>query len=129
MKWLGRHTSLYAALAITVIATLGLALAPQGIFTWSIVFLFGVAFGYYETVFFALAMDFCHPAIAAFMFSIAMAVGNLGIGAGQPLAGLLVDRLGFQLLFLISAGIHVLVVPLSFILFKKRKDLVQENLV
>jgi MFS transporter, PAT family, beta-lactamase induction signal transducer AmpG len=128
MKWLGRRTSLYAALAITVIATLGLALAPQGIFTWSIVFLFGVAFGYYETVFFALAMDFCHPAIAAFMFSIAMAVGNLGIGAGQPLAGLLVDRLGFQFLFLISAGIHVLVVPLSFILFKKRKDLVQENL-
>ncbi len=127
MKRLGRRNSLYSALAITIFATLGLALSSHGIFTWVVVFLFGLAFGYYETVFFALAMDFCHPEIAAFMFSIAMAIGNLGIGAGQPLAGIIVENLGFQSLFLVSAAVHILVLPLSFILFKKRKDLVQET--
>jgi PAT family beta-lactamase induction signal transducer AmpG len=120
MKKFGRASSLFTALAITVFATIGLALVQNIVLVWAVVILFGIAFGYYETIFFALAMDFAQPGIAAFMFSISMAVGNLGIGAGQPLAGILVDRLGFRWLFFVSAGIHLLVIPFALILFKNQ---------
>ena len=63
---------------------------------WAVVFLFGFAFGYYETVYFAIGMDISDPRIAAFMFAVIMAVGNFGIAGGQPLAGMLVDSLGFR---------------------------------
>ena len=125
MKWLGRRTSLFLALGITVVATLGLSFTKGGVLSWVVVCLFGLAFGYYETVFFAMAMDFAHPEIAAFMFSIAMAVGNFGIGAGQAVSGALVESFGFTPFFLICAGIHVLVIPLALIVFKKRPDLLQ----
>ena len=125
MKWLGRRTSLFLALGITVAATLGLSVTKGGAMAWVVVTLFGLAFGYYETVFFAMAMDFAHPEIAAFMFSIAMAVGNFGIGAGQAAAGVLVESYGFTAFFLICAVIHLLVIPLALVIFKKRPDLLQ----
>jgi MFS transporter, PAT family, beta-lactamase induction signal transducer AmpG len=122
MKKLGRAKSLFTALAITVFATICLVLIQNVMLIWGVIILFGIAFGYYETIFFALAMDFAQAGIAAFMFSISMAVGNLGIGAGQPLAGVLVDRLGFRWLFLVSAGIHLLVIPFALRLFKNQPE-------
>jgi PAT family beta-lactamase induction signal transducer AmpG len=88
-----------------------------------VVFLFGLAFGYYETVYFAIGMDFCDPRIAAFMFSIIMAVGNFGIAGGAPLAGVLVERLGFAPMFMIFAGVHVVALPLVFSVFRLRKQI------
>ncbi len=125
MKWLGRRTSLFLALGITVAATFGLSITKGGAMAWLVVTLFGLAFGYYETVFFAMAMDFAHPEIAAFMFSIAMAVGNFGIGAGQAAAGIFVESFGFTPFFLICGLIHLLVIPLALLVFKKRPDLLQ----
>ena len=125
MKWLGRRTSLFLALGITVAATFALSITKGGAMAWVVVTLFGLAFGYYETVFFAMAMDFAHPEIAAFMFSIAMAVGNFGIGAGQAAAGVFVESFGFTPFFLVCGLIHLLVIPLALILFKKRPDLLQ----
>ncbi len=121
MKRFGRRISILAALLITSATTFGLALAPSAGLMWVVVFLFGFAFGYYETVYFAMGMDFSDPRIAAFMFAVIMAVGNFGIAAGQPLAGTLVDSMGFRPMFIIFAGIHLLALPLVIWMFKVLK--------
>lgn len=123
MRKVGEKKSIYAAIILTAIVTYALALIPSAGFLWVVVFLFGFAFGYYETIYFAMGMDFADPRIAAFMFSIIMAVGNFGIAAGQPLAGTLVEKMGFQPMFLVFASIHLLAVPVVYLIFKlKRKQ-------
>lgn len=123
MKVIGRHKSLLTALVLSTLATIGLAFVPSAGLAWIIVAVFGIAFGYYETIYFAMGMDFSDPRIAAFMFSIIMAVGNIGIGLGQPLAGMLVDSVGFKTMFLIFAGVNVITLPLILGVFKFRKEL------
>ena len=123
MKRIGRRSSILAALVLTATVTAAMALVPSAGLAWVVVFAFGVAFGYYETVYFAMGMDFCDPRIAAFMFSIIMAVGNIGIGLGAPLAGSLVDNLGFKAMFWIFAAVHVISLPVVFGIFKLRKDM------
>ncbi len=123
VKRFGRRNSITTALVLTVIVTAAMALVPSAGMAWVVVFAFGVAFGYYETVYFAMGMDFCDPRIAAFMFSITMAVGNIGIGLGSPLAGVLVDNMGFKAMFVVFAVVHVLALPVVFGIFKLRKDM------
>lgn len=125
MKKIGERSSLLAALFITSVVTLILAFTNSSGLLWGVVFAFGLAFGYYETVYFALGMDFSDPRIAAFMFSVIMAVGNIGIAAGQPLAGSLVDSLGFKPMFIIFAVVHLLALPIIFAIFKNRKKAAQ----
>jgi len=124
MKKIGQRASILAAMIVTALVTFALALAPSGGITWAIVFLFGFAFGYYETVYFAMGMDFSDPRIAAFMFAFIMAVGNIGIGVGQPLAGSLVDSLGFRPMFAIFAAVHLLALPVVFAIFRLKKPAV-----
>ena len=107
MKKLGEKTSILAALILTSVVTFVLAFTASAGLMWGIVFIFGFCFGYYETVYMAMGMDYSDPRIAAFMFSIIMAVGNFGIAAGSPLAGVLVDNMGFKQMFMIFAGIHL----------------------
>lgn len=121
VKRVGQRRGIVIALLITAVATLGLAVVPSAGIAWAVVALFGIAFGYYETVYMAMGMDFCDPRIAAFMFAFVMAVGNIGIGAGQPVAGLLVDRAGFRTMFLVFAAVHVASLPLVWGIFKLRK--------
>ncbi|MFZ5809525.1 MAG: MFS transporter [Chloroflexota bacterium] len=121
MRKFGERNSVLAALLITSAVTFTLALTSSAGLMWAIVFLFGFAFGYYETVYFALSMAFSDPRIAAFMFSVIMAVGNFGIAGGQPLAGVLVDSLGFQAMFMFFAAIHLLALPLTLAIFRLRK--------
>jgi len=123
MKRIGRRNSILAALILTSAVTAAMALVPSAGLAWVVEFAFGVAFGYYETVYFAMGMDFCDPRIAAFMFSIIMAVGNIGIGLGAPLAGSLVDNMGFKAMFWIFAAVHVVSLPVVFGIFKLRKDM------
>jgi PAT family beta-lactamase induction signal transducer AmpG len=122
MKKIGERSSVLAALLITSATTFALAITPSAGLMWAVVFLFGFAFGYYETVYFALGMDFSDPRIAAFMFAFIMAVGNIGIGVGQPLAGSLVDSVGFQKMFIIFAVVHLLALPVVFLVFRFRKQ-------
>jgi len=121
MKKFGERTSVLAALVITSAVTYLLAVTPSAGLMWAIVFLFGFAFGYYETVYFAMGMDFSDPRIAAFMFAFIMAVGNIGIGLGQPLAGILVDKVGFRPMFAIFATIHLIALPVVLAIFRLRK--------
>ncbi len=121
MKKIGERNSMLAAMVITALFTLILALTKSPLMMWAVVFMFGFSFGYYETVYMAVGMDFADPRIAAFMFSVIMAVGNIGIAAGSPLAGVLVDKAGFGPMFIVFACVHLLVLPLVVILFKIRK--------
>ncbi len=84
------------------------------------VLLFGIAFGYYETVCMAAGMDFADARIAATMFAIIMAVGNIGIGLGSPLAGVLVAGVGFAGVFAAFGLINLACVPLVLVVFRRK---------
>ena len=126
VKKIGRRASILAALLVTSAVTFALAAVGGVGIAWVVVFVFGVAFGYYETVYFAMGMDFADPRIAAFMFAFIMAVGNIGIGVGQPLAGSLVDSIGFRAMFLVFAVIHLLALPVVFLIFRLRRSMPAE---
>lgn len=123
----GERTGLFLAVAGTSLVTFALAIAPSAGLLWAVVFLFGLAFGYYETVYFALGMEYSDPRIAAFMFAFIMAVGNIGIGLGQPLAGILVDRIGFRPMFGVFGALHLIALPLIFLIFVLRKAANKES--
>lgn len=122
MRRIGERNSLLAALLLTSAVTFILAITPSAGLMWAVVFLFGFAFGYYETAYLAIGMDFADPRIAAFMFSVIMAVGNIGIAGGQPLAGILVDSVGFRAMFAVFAFVHLLALPLVFVIFRIRRQ-------
>ena len=120
MRRIGEKRSVLAALIITSAFTFILAVTGSVQLMWVIVFFFGFSFGYYETVYFAMGMDFSDPRIAAFMFAIIMAVGNFGIAGGQPLAGVLVDSFGFRTMFVVFGAIHLAALPFIFLIFRQR---------
>ncbi|MBI9107550.1 MAG: MFS transporter [Spirochaetales bacterium] len=127
MKKLGERTSILAALLLTSGVTFVLAINPSAGLMWAVVFLFGFAFGYYETVYFAMGMVFSDPRIAAFMFAFIMAVGNIGIALGAPLAGSLVESIGFRPMFGIFAVVHLAALPIVFAIFRLRKKIPKES--
>ncbi|MBN2047536.1 MAG: MFS transporter, partial [Anaerolineaceae bacterium] len=100
VKRYGRRTSIYAAVIATALISAAFALTDSLGMAAVFVFLLGMCFGYYETVYMAMGMDFTDPRIGAFMFSFIMAVGNLGIGLGGPIGGIILDRMNFSALFL-----------------------------
>lgn len=114
---LGRRNSLLAALAVTSVSLLALAGTASALVAVIAVLIFGLAFGYYETVYMAAGMDLTDPRIAATMFAIIMAFGNIGIGAGQPLAGMLVDAKGFGFLFIVLCLVNLASLPLVPLIF------------
>ncbi len=116
----GRRASLLGALLLTSATVSGLALLPSAGVGWVVMFFFGVAFGYYETVYMAMGMEFSDPRIAAFMFAFIMAVGNIGIGLGEPLSGGLTDAFGFRWMFAILAILNLLTLPLVYVVFHLR---------
>jgi PAT family beta-lactamase induction signal transducer AmpG len=74
--------------------------------------LFGVAYGVYQTVYYALAMGCTDPRIAASMFAILMAAVNVAQGAGMAASGLLTDAVGYRWTFAALAVLNVLALPL-----------------
>jgi len=109
---LGQRWALIGAMATSTVSILLLAAISSPGMAWPIVALFGLAFGYYETVYFAMAMDRADRRIAASMFAILMAVANIGTGIGFAVAGQLVDRAGYSDTFIIIAICNILVLPL-----------------
>lgn len=123
LRRFGRKFGLYTTAAFTAFATLLLAVLPSAGLAWVIVPLFGLAFGYYSTIYFAIGMDFADPRIAALMYAVTMAFGNVGISGGSALSGVLVDKAGFRALFAVYAGVNLLMLALSALVFRLRKDL------
>ena len=116
---LGHRRSLVAAVGVSLAGVLLLAFTPSLAAAFVLVVLFGLAFGYYETVYFAISMNLTDPRIAASMFAILMAVANVGTGVGLGSSGALVDGIGFRLTFAVVAALNLLVLPLIPGVFRK----------
>jgi PAT family beta-lactamase induction signal transducer AmpG len=64
-------------------------------------------------------MAYTEPRIAASMFSILMAVTNVGQGVGLALGGLLADRIDYPPTFMLLAALNLLAIPLLPVVFGK----------
>ena len=115
---LGHKRAAQGALVASLLTILALALIGNPLIAWPIVFLFGLAFGYYETVYFATSMGLTDPRIAASMFAILMAIANIGTGMGFAVSGQLVDAIGYQWTFIAIALLNLLALPLIPFLFR-----------
>ncbi len=105
-----------AALAFLVTPAYGLILAV------GLVIVFGVAYGAYQTEYFAIAMRFVDPRIAASMYAILMAFTNVGQGIGMYLTGALADTIGFRWTYLVLLGLNLLVLPVLMLVFRRQPD-------
>lgn len=83
----------------------------------------GIAWGFQETVFVALAMDLADARIAATMFAIMMAVSNIGTAVGEGVATGLTDDIGFTAVFWLLAGLNVVTIPLLWALFRAAPEI------
>ncbi len=93
---IGQQRALQSALIVSLAAIGLLALTNSPGVAWILVLMFGLAFGYYETVYFAISMEKTDPRIAASMFAILMAIANIGTGIGLPLSGIFSDLMGYR---------------------------------
>lgn len=119
-RW-GRRRSVERAVAVSFVAISLLAFTRRGWQAWLLVALFGVAYGFYETVYFAVSMERTDPRIAASMFSLLMAVANIGTGIGLAAAGMMVDGLSFIRTFILLALINLAALPLLPLIFGRRR--------
>lgn len=126
---LGVRKSVISAMWLSFAATILLALILSPIAAWIIVPFFGIAFGYYETIFFALSMQFTDSRIAASMFAILMAIANIGTGIALGLAGVLVDAAGFRFTFLVLGIVNLLAIPLLGLMRKPTVEKAQKATV
>jgi PAT family beta-lactamase induction signal transducer AmpG len=121
---LGRLPALLIGLVISSLSLVAMAVfaTPQsGLgFAFILVGLFGLAYGTYQAVYFAVAMGYTDPRIAASMFAILMAFTNIGQAIGLGMGGSLSKSSGYPNTFLILAGLNVLgLILLPF--FARRK--------
>jgi PAT family beta-lactamase induction signal transducer AmpG len=118
---IGQKRSVQTAVISTIIGVGVLPFISAPWMAWLLVFVFGFSFGYYETVYFAISMDITDGRIAATMFSILMAVANIGTGIGLGLTGFLSDWAGFAISFFVLAALNILALPLLKVIFAKQK--------
>ncbi len=112
--WLSIFTVIPSLIFISVVKSLPLV--------WVSAILFGIAYGTTQAIFFALAMKYTRPTIAASMFSILMAVTNIGQGIGLGVGGALSKGLGFPVTFVIFAAAMLLIIPFLPVLFGRGKQ-------
>jgi MFS transporter, PAT family, beta-lactamase induction signal transducer AmpG len=117
---LGHRRSVWLAMFISLASILTFLIAPSPGAAFGIALAFGFAFGFYETVYFATSMARTDPRIAASMFSILMAIANIGTGIGLAAAGVMVDGLGYPVTFAIMAALNLLAMPLIPLVFKRK---------
>jgi MFS family permease len=116
----GRKLGILSTLAFCILAVAGLSFIPSTLAAWPIIFLFGLAFGAYQAQYYALAMAFTEKSIAASMYAILMAVSNIGIAAGLSVSGILADAMPFRTVFLILAGLNLLILPFLPIIWRAK---------
>jgi len=126
-RW-GRRRSALASVFIGSLGVASLALTQSAAQAWLMVLLFGVGFGAYSTVFFALSMSVCEAAISASMYAILMAMANLGSGIGLALTGVLVDTpsVGYRGTFVVLALANALVLATLPVIFGQKGQLAAE---
>jgi MFS transporter, PAT family, beta-lactamase induction signal transducer AmpG len=116
----GNRNALLLSLILVVPALVFIAFVPSKSLMWAAAVFFGLAYGLSQAVYFALAMKYTEPSIAASMYSILMAVTNIGQGIGLGVAGGLAKNGNFPIVFLIFAGLMFLILPFFPVLFRKK---------
>jgi PAT family beta-lactamase induction signal transducer AmpG len=120
-KRIGMRNATLGAMLTGFVGILALAFTRSPLMAWPLVALFGLAYGTQNTVYFALAMKYTVPGIAASMFAILMAVTNVGQGAGMAISGILSDTSGFRTTFIIFAALNFLALPLLPKIFGRKE--------
>ena len=116
----GHRKAILGALFTALVSVALLSVITGPAMAWPMLFLFGISYGYYETSFFATAMNVTDLRIAASMFSILMAMANIGASIGMLLAGLLSDLAGFRWTFMIFSAMNLLVFLLLPMVFPRK---------
>lgn len=119
---LGDQAGLWASVLTVVPAMLLLAFVGAKPLIWVVAVFFGLSYGMSQSIYFALAMKYTSPAIAASMFAILMSVTNIGQGIGLGVGGGLAKSVGFPITFVIFGVVMLLVIPFFPVLFKKKAE-------
>ncbi|MBI9047073.1 MAG: MFS transporter [Anaerolineaceae bacterium] len=123
IRKIGRKNGTLTAMAMAFVGVAGLSIIQSPGMAWPLVLIYGIAYGTNQTVYFSLAMGFTDKRIAASMFSILMALTNIGQGIGMAMAGLMADGVGFRWTFFILAAMNVLAFFFLPQVFGKKKGL------
>jgi PAT family beta-lactamase induction signal transducer AmpG len=115
----GNQPALWLSIGSVVCTLVLLVFAPSLPLAFAAAVLFGMAYGASQAIYFALAMKYTQPAIAASMFSILMAVTNIGQGIGLGVGGALANNLGFATALLIFGAAMFLILPFFPVVFRK----------
>lgn len=120
---IGHPKAVKGAIIASLITVFLIALIFDPILAWPLVFLFGISYGYFETVYFATSMGKTDMRIAASMFAILMAVANIGSGIGLAGGGFLSDWIGYQWTFVLFALLNLLALLLLPLIFKPNTEM------
>lgn len=118
---IGNRNAVLISMAVALIAIVSLAGITQLLTAWFLVALFGLCYGTYQTVYFAISMEYTDPRIAATMFSILMAVTNIGQGVGLGITGFFSDSFGFQTTFIIMGLLNLAALPFLPLIFRRKQ--------
>lgn len=121
MDRIGNKVALRVCL-ISVFVTLALlAFVPSLPLAFIAAILYGMAYGASQASYFALAMKYTQASIAASMYSILMAVTNVGQGIGLGAGGAMAKGLGYSLTFLFFGAAMFLILPFFPVVFRKSR--------
>lgn len=118
----GNRKALWLSILTVAPAMLLLAFVPSKPLIWAVAVFFGLAYGLTQSIYFALAMKYTQPAIAASMFAILMSVTNIGQGIGLGVGGAVAKAAGYPATFVIFGALMFLILPFFPILFKKKSS-------
>jgi MFS transporter, PAT family, beta-lactamase induction signal transducer AmpG len=119
MDRIGDKVALWLSIISVSITLALLAFVPSLLLAFVMAVLFGMAYGASQAIYFALAMKYTRPTIAASMYSILMAVTNIGQGIGLGVGGALAKGMGYMPTFLIFGATMFLILPFFPIVFRK----------
>jgi PAT family beta-lactamase induction signal transducer AmpG len=122
MDKLGNKKALWLSVLLVIPAMVLLAVVGSRPLMWVVAGFFGIAYGLSQAIYFALAMKYTQPAIAASMYSILMAVTNIGQGIGLGVGGGLANSIGYPITFLVFGALMLLVIPFFPVLFTKKAE-------
>lgn len=120
MDKLGNKKALWLSILLVIPAMILLTVVANKPMMWAVIIFFGIAYGLSQAIYFALAMKYTQPAIAASMYSILMAVTNIGQGIGLGMGGGLANAAGYPLTFLVFGALMLLVIPFFPVIFGGR---------
>jgi len=115
----GKFFAARLAVVLMVVGALGLSLlsSVESFRLWAPIW--GLAWGFQETLYVAVAMGFCPPHIAAAVFAAYMALSNLGTALGDGVATSLTGHFSISILF-VAGALGMATLPLFLAQMKDR---------